>query len=86
MPNIPAPRRLSAASAKSAATLPLGWIHYITLQTAFLSPGIWMDPGPLGTVGVGMPFAIDRALESGQPARINVQIKQDLDDKGGTYF
>jgi acetolactate synthase-1/2/3 large subunit len=21
-------------------------------------PGLWMDPGPLGTIGVGMPFAI----------------------------
>ena len=21
-------------------------------------PGLWMDPGPLGTIGVGMPFIL----------------------------
>jgi acetolactate synthase-1/2/3 large subunit len=30
--------------------------------------------------------AIDRALLSGQPACVNVQIRQDLDYKGGTYI
>jgi acetolactate synthase-1/2/3 large subunit len=30
-------------------------------------PGLWMDPGPLGTLGVGMPFAI--AAKQARPDR-----------------
>ena len=30
-------------------------------------PGLWMDPGPLGTLGVGVPFAM--AAKLAQPDR-----------------